>query len=216
MKILISLLFLSLLNQVIAQELKNQYDQDGNLFGYWEFLDNENNKYLSANYRDGKPIDTLTFYENGLTALKLFEVSKEKIWFLLSQENSEFFRIRNGNNFVYKSKDGTEITPSESIKHFLETSAVFNGGSNAWSTFLQKNLEYPEKMVRKKKEGKVIVSFVVNRQGKVTRPEIIDSPNKQFNKAVLNLFENMPNWQPGLQRGYPVSSRMTTVITFKL
>ncbi|MHA7100019.1 energy transducer TonB [Roseivirga pacifica] len=213
-RITYTLIFLLALTQLKGQ--KNQYDNEGKLHGLWEFFDSNDNLILRGNYENGTPVDTLLFFKNNTVALKIYEIENGKIWFSFPQKSLNFFRLKKEQSYIYQLTTGELINPTQDLKPYMELGAVFFGGSNTWNKYLADNLVYPEKMARRKKEGSVKVSFVVNSKGAVGGLKIIDSSNKRFKKSVVELFDNMPKWQPGLQRGHPISARMTTTINFAL
>ncbi len=65
-------------------------------------------------------------------------------------------------------------------------------------------------------EGTVYVRFLVGKDGKVKDVEVAKSPHPCFDKAVLNYFEKMPAWKPGMHRGQPVNVRYVAPIKFYL
>jgi TonB family protein len=84
------------------------------------------------------------------------------------------------------------------------------------SQFLVKNIKYPDNAREKGIQGKVFVSFVVDKTGKVTKAEVIRSANPELDAEALRVVSIMPDWTPGKQGGEIVSVQMTVPISFKL
>jgi protein TonB len=65
-------------------------------------------------------------------------------------------------------------------------------------------------------QGKVIVQFVVNKDGTVVDPVVVRSVDPYLDKEALRVINSMPKWKPGKQRGKPVRVRYTVPVTFRL
>jgi len=97
----------------------------------------------------------------------------------------------------------------------VETESYFPGGVPAWIRFLNNNLTYPPKAVRKKVEGTVVVQFIVDKNGALSNIEAISGP-ELLQEAAVNVIKNSPNWKPAIQDGRIVKSYKKQPITFKL
>jgi len=90
----------------------------------------------------------------------------------------------------------------------------FDGNVNEW---LSSHLTYPEAARKKGQEGRVIVEFVVNADGAITRPRAVRSSSvPALDAEALRVVKQMPNWKPGKLKGKPVSIYFNLPITFKL
>ncbi|MCF8381110.1 MAG: TonB family protein [Bacteroidales bacterium] len=114
------------------------------------------------------------------------------------------------------SKKQIEEKPEGELFYIVEEMPKFPGGDKALAGFIYSNLEYPKDALKKKIEGSVLVQFVVNEYGKVESAEIIQSSNSIFDSAALKVFENMPDWSPGKQRGKSVRVSYTAPVYFTL
>ena len=94
--------------------------------------------------------------------------------------------------------------------------ATFSGGDEAMWTYIQKNLKYPEEMLRQGKSGRVFVTFVISKKGKIEDVFIKKTPDEGFNETVIQLIKGMPKWKPAKVKGKKVASRMTLPIMFNL
>ena len=97
-----------------------------------------------------------------------------------------------------------------------EVEASFPGGNEAWRKFLQKNLKYPKFAKRSGIEGKVLISFVVDKNGNTSDIEVIRGIGGGCDDEAVRVIKMAPKWNPGLQRGNPVKSRMSLFIHFVL
>jgi len=94
---------------------------------------------------------------------------------------------------------------------------VFPGGNETMIKFISKNIVYPPKAYKKKIEGEVVVSFVVNKDGSLTDFNIEKgSLKKGCDKEALRVVKSMPPWIPGSVKGYPVRVLLKLPIHFSL
>lgn len=94
--------------------------------------------------------------------------------------------------------------------------AQFPGGSNAMALFLQDNLQYPNTSKLQLKEGRVLVRFVVDKDGSIKKLAIKESPDESLSKEALRVVSLMPRWTPAEQGGKPIKMRFTLPINFNL
>jgi TonB family protein len=92
----------------------------------------------------------------------------------------------------------------------------FPGGQKALVDFIRTNMHYPEKAIKFGDEGKVMVTFVINPEGKVIDPEVKISISKELDQEAIRIVKQMPLWKPGMQNGQPVNVQLTLPILFKL
>ena len=97
----------------------------------------------------------------------------------------------------------------------LEIESSFPGGSSAWLQFLQQHLVYPNKAVRKKIEGTVVVQFIVDKDGSVYDMKALTG-DPLLQEAALKAMANTPRWIPAMQFGRKVKSYKKQPIIFKL
>ena len=82
---------------------------------------------------------------------------------------------------------------------------------------LGKELKYPESARKNKLEGKVLLSFIVEKDGSITSPEIKKGFNKDCDNEALRAFQAIgAKWNPGKNSGKPVRTQMVMPIQFKL
>ena len=65
-------------------------------------------------------------------------------------------------------------------------------------------------------QGRVLVTFIVNKDGAIVEPEVVKSVNPSLDKEALRVISTMPNWKPGSQRGKPVRVKYTVPVNFRL
>ncbi|MFD1468775.1 energy transducer TonB [Hymenobacter caeli] len=102
----------------------------------------------------------------------------------------------------------------DSIYVNTDSRPAFAGGDAALTAYLRKNIHYPEAALRQQVSGRVYVSFVLDRTGRVTDAHVVRGPGYGLNDEALRLVWLMPNWQPALQQGQPVRTACTIPINF--
>lgn len=113
--------------------------------------------------------------------------------------------------------DKEENVANNSIYETVEQMPEYpNGGTAGLMNFISKNLKYPTICQESGVQGRVVVSFVVNKDGSTTDFRIIRSVDKYLDKEALRVLNGMPKWKPGKQKGVPVRVRYTVPINFKL
>lgn len=115
--------------------------------------------------------------------------------------------------------DYIEVEPEpeeEEVFMVVEDAPEFPGGINALLEYLKKNIKYPAICRDNNIQGRVIVSFVVNKDGKIVDPEVVKGVNPSLDKEALRVISTMPNWKPGYQRGKPVRVKYSVPVNFRL
>ena len=115
--------------------------------------------------------------------------------------------------------DYVEVEPEpeeEEIFMVVEDAPEFPGGVQALLDYLRKNIKYPQICRENNIQGRVLVSFVVNKDGAIVDPQVVKSVNPSLDKEALRVISGMPNWKPGSQRGKPVRVKYTVPVNFRL
>ena len=98
----------------------------------------------------------------------------------------------------------------------VEEQPVFPGGEKAMMEFIKNNLKYPESCVKDSIQGRVSLSFIVEKDGSVSNVQELRSPNPDLTAEAARLVQSMPKWTPGKQRGQAVAVKYVIPITFRL
>lgn len=104
----------------------------------------------------------------------------------------------------------------EEIFVVVEDMPEFPGGMLELRKYISNNLEYPEIAREMGIQGRVIVQFIVGKDGKVSNAVIARSVDKALDQAALKVINSMPAWKPGKQRGAPVKVKYTLPVSFVL
>ena len=108
------------------------------------------------------------------------------------------------------------VEEEDPVFQAVEDQPEFPGGTQALLNYLKLNIKYPEECRKRNVEGRVIVSFVVNKDGTIINPEIVKSVHPLLDQEAIRVISNMPKWKPGIQRGSPVRVKYTIPVNFNL
>lgn len=98
----------------------------------------------------------------------------------------------------------------------VEEQASFEQGLPALYKWLGANIKYPSQCRQNGIEGKVIVRFIVEKDGTVTAPQVVRGVHTLLDNEAIRVMNLMPKWKPGKQRGNAVRSYFTLPIKFTL
>lgn len=119
---------------------------------------------------------------------------------------------------VLKAKEviAQEAEEAEKVYDAVEQMPAFPGGNEALFAFLSKNIRYPAVAAENGVQGRVIVAFVVERDGSITDVKVIKSVDPSLDKEAMRLVKSMPNWIPGKQNGQAVRVNFIIPVFFHL
>lgn len=103
-----------------------------------------------------------------------------------------------------------------SVFVIVEQNPEFPGGTQALMDYLSKSIRYPSFEAEMGISGKVVLSFVVERDGSITDIQEVRSPSEGLTKEAYRVVQNMPKWKPGKQRGKNVRVKYILPLTFRL
>jgi periplasmic protein TonB len=127
---------------------------------------------------------------------------------LQAQEKEDSTKIEVKNN---------ESTKKEiEIYSFVERMPEYPGGEDALILYLQKNVKYPKKAIKKEIEGTVNVEFIVNENGSISKAKVVKRIGSGCDEEALRVIKAMPKWIPGTQGGKNVRVYYTVPIVFRL
>ena len=109
-----------------------------------------------------------------------------------------------------------EVEEEQQIFEVVEEAPEFPGGMGALMKFLGSNIKYPTIAQENGVQGRVIVQFVVNKDGSIVDAKVMRSVDPYLDKEALRVVSSMPKWKPGKQRGKAVRCRYTVPVMFRL
>ena len=105
---------------------------------------------------------------------------------------------------------------AEKVYDVCDEMPQFPGGTSELMKFLSMNIRYPKEAEEKGEQGRVIVTFVVGRDGTISDAAVRKSVSPQLDAEALRIVNAMPTWTPGKQNGEPVRVKYTIPVTFRL
>lgn len=98
----------------------------------------------------------------------------------------------------------------------VEQKPQFKGGDSEMYKWLGSNIEYPVTAVENNVSGKVVVSFIIEKDGSITNVHVVRSKHPALDAEAVRVVKRMPSWDPALNNGVPVRCQYTLPITFNL
>ena len=117
---------------------------------------------------------------------------------------------------VVEKKEEKPKEVKEEIFRSVEQMPQFPGGDAALMKFLQSHINYPPMAAENNVQGKVILQFVVEKDGKVGEVKVARSVDKDLDREAIRVVKTLPRFTPGRQNGQPVRVWYTLPVTFKL
>ena len=124
-------------------------------------------------------------------------------------------------DFWLKNKEASAAPSQEvvlgqdSIHRVVEVMPQYPGGPNEMMKYLQENIKYPQSAKDNKIEGRVFVSFVVEKDGSITNAAVMRGIDKECDAEALRVVASMPKWTPGQHKGENVRTQFTIPIYYK-
>lgn len=123
---------------------------------------------------------------------------------------------------VLKAKE--DIAAREPPKHVEETKVftvveqmpMFPGGDAALMSYLANNIHYPTVAAENGVQGRVVVGFVVERDGSITDVRILRGVDPSLDREAMRVVKSMPRWTPGKQNGSAVRVKYQVPVAFRL
>lgn len=127
---------------------------------------------------------------------------------------------QNGKNAPEPIKCETLYKPqpvnSNRVYDVVEQMPSFPGGISGLRTYLNQNIRYPAEAQDNCVQGRVVVSFVVGKDGHISDVTVLRSVDPSLDKEAVRVIRNMPRWTPGKQGGEPVKVRYNVPVSFRL
>lgn len=117
---------------------------------------------------------------------------------------------------IVKEPEPEAKPKEEEIFVAVEQMAEFPGGQAALMKWLSNNVRYPESAQQNDIQGRVIVKFVVEKDGSIGKAEILKGVDRDLDREALRVVKKMPRWQPGKNNGVAVRSYFNLPVVFRL
>jgi protein TonB len=108
--------------------------------------------------------------------------------------------------------DNMELYTTDGIERYPE----FPGGQSAFINYLSRNLRYPEAAFERGIQGKVLISFIIEKNGRISNIKILRGIGYGCDEEAIRVLEKSPEWKPGMQNKQKVRVAYTLPINFSL
>ena len=172
------------------------------------FIDGKEVSREKLKHLDSEQIETVTvlkdkestaaYGEKGKNGVMLITLKKEQ---QPDASNAPVAKLPQGQDPVYEV---CEVLPE------------FPGGMSEMMKFVQENMKYPQEAHANGVQGRVIVNYIVEKDGSLSNIHVVRSVDPLLDAEALRVVSLMPKWKPGKQDGKPVRVKFTIPITFKL
>ena len=178
--------------------------------------------------KDGKELYYTTSDKNGRYEITKINAGAYNV--KVSCEGYETVTIRDVNipvkkltfqDFWLKNKEASAapsqkvVASQDSIYRVAEVMPQYPGGPNEMMRYIQENIKYPQSAKDNKIEGRVFVSFVVEKDGSITNAAVMRGIDKECDAEALRVVASMPKWTPGQHKGEVVRTQFTIPIYYK-
>ena len=117
---------------------------------------------------------------------------------------------------VIKTPETTDRKETQIFGDVVEQMPYFPGGTNALLAYLEENIKYPEDCEEVCVQGRVVVSFVVEKDGSISDAKVVRSVYPSLDEEALRVVNGMPKWRPGKHNGQSVRTKYTIPVIFRL
>lgn len=160
----------------------------------------------------------LTIIDENQLKIEGNAVDIERVTRMMSGSN-EFDLKKDSNGYLVLQKKKNiprVLTGNEQIFFIVEVMPEFPGGENALRQFISNNVKYPEAAQQKGIQGRVYVTFVVDKEGNTANAKIVRGVDPSLDMEALRVVNSLPKWKPGYQKGEAVNVSYTVPINFAL
>lgn len=110
----------------------------------------------------------------------------------------------------------TPVDADSTVLRTVEQLPEFPGGIVQFMKWLKRNLNYPNLALSQKIQGKVVVSFIVNKDGSISSPKVEKSAHPLLDSEALRVVKMMPKWTPGMMDGKPCRTMFAIPVNFRI
>lgn len=117
--------------------------------------------------------------------------------------------------FAQPLKTSYAATDSAFVCEYYHENAQFPGGDKACQKWIQEHIKYPEGYTSNQPQGRVVVSFSVEKDGSIDSVKVFRSPDPLLSEEAIRVVKQMPKWKPARYKGEVIRTRYFLPIIFK-
>ena len=130
--------------------------------------------------------------------------------------NSTAMRANVQKKVVKTTKATKKTSANDKVYEVCEQMPIFPGGDAAMMKYLSENVKYPALAIKAQEQGRVVVSFTVEKDGAISDVKVARSVTPSLDAEAVRVVKAMPKWTPGKQGGQLVRVRYNVPVSFKL
>ncbi len=181
--------------------------------GTGQLVDKDGDFFLKVRLDDTIEISHVGMTTIYITGKKLVEnLNRNRRVLLMKEDVTDVTATENPSGRKTYSVENSE----GEVFMVVENMPQYPGGMSEMMKYLGKNIRYPQQAYKDSIQGRVIVQFIVNKEGFITQPRILRSISPELDAEAIRVVSSMPQWTPGKQRGVPVNVKFTLPISFQL
>ena len=192
------------IEQAIANHLQTCSDEEFSKITKWVF---ENDKVPTNN--------VFFISSDGMKHMMNYEADElsgfETKTYTLAELNKQYAAM-NGS----QASGSNPSTDNSQVFKVTDEQPEFVGGQTALANYLGNNVVYPTVAIQNNIQGRVVVSFIIEKDGSVSNVELISDVDPLLDAEALRVVKAMPSWNPGKINGKPVRTQYALPITFRL
>ena len=146
----------------------------------------------------------------------MMKTKKEKLnglwWRLLTAMSVLAILLMVNTNAMAQNKE----VATDKVLEKAEVMPEFPGGEQAMMKFVAENVQYPEEAKEKEISGRVLVGFIVEKDGSIADVKVVKGIGGGCDEEAVRVVKAMPKWKPGMDKGKPVRVHYMLPLIFKL
>ncbi|MFO7933714.1 MAG: TonB family protein [Bacteroidales bacterium] len=171
--------------------------------GRFYFFNSKGYVEASGYYVDDVPRGTWVYYNEAMDTVRSIDYGS--IWLYMETEANDY--TIDSTVFTELNRNDKETMNADGAFYLVDHMPEFEGDNTIehFDNYIQEHLYYPIYAARKGITGNVIIQFMVDTEGKVRNPQIVQRATSDLNIEALRVLLEAPDWKPGSQAGHPAN-----------
>lgn len=129
----------------------------------------------------------------------------------------DFAEFDDNTDFIQTVEVKEEVVEDDQPFLIAETMPSFQGGDlNTFRSWVQENVRFPQIALENGIQGRVVVSFVIEKDGRLTNIQVLQTPDRSLSEETIRVLSKSPKWSPGKQRNQVVRVKYTLPVDFRV
>ena len=129
----------------------------------------------------------------------------------------DFAEFDDNTDFVQTVEVKEEVVEEDQPFLIAETMPSFQGGDlNTFRAWVQQNVRFPQIALENGIQGRVVLSFVIEKDGRLTNIQVLQTPDRSLSEEAIRVLSKSPKWSPGKQRNQVVRVKYTLPVDFRV